>query len=92
MSSETKYEKFYNSITALEGDDKGKVAKFLRLRIEYLLGIKDWTIYRLSKSADLPYSTLNNLMAGRGAIGVHTLLKIVSALGVLNSYQLSNQI
>lgn len=81
MSSEA----YYNNLKALkdaEGDEKDKVANFLRVRVEYLLYVKNWTLYRLSKTAELPYSTLNNLMMGRGAIGVCTLLKITKALGV----------
>lgn len=51
-------------------------------RITEMLEQRNWTIYRLAKEADIPYSSLNNLFVRNTMPTVSTLMKICEGLNV----------
>ena len=51
-------------------------------RIEYLCKKKHYTMYRLAKEAELPYSSLNNIIHRRTCPTVSTLEKICKGLNI----------
>ena len=51
-------------------------------RIEYLCKIKHYTMYRLAREADLPYSSLNNIIHRRTCPTIGTLEKICHGLNI----------
>lgn len=51
-------------------------------RIEYLCKIKHLTMYRLAKNADLPYSSLNNIIHRRTCPTIGTLEKLCKGLNI----------
>ena len=51
-------------------------------RIRDLLDERGWTMYQLSRSAEIPQSTLSNLFARSNAPSISTLEKICGALNI----------
>lgn len=51
-------------------------------RIQYFLHLKHWSLYKLAKEADLPYSSLNNIFNRKTLPTIPTLEKICNGLGV----------
>ena len=51
-------------------------------RIQYFLNLKHWSLYKLAKEADLPYSSLNNIFNRRTLPTIPTLEKICNGLGI----------
>lgn len=52
------------------------------LKIESLLEQKKWTIYKLSKESEIPYSSLNNLFLRNTEPTLSTLRKICTGFGI----------
>lgn len=52
------------------------------LRISALLEERNWTIYRLSKESDVPYTSISNMFARNTEPTVHTLSKICDGFGI----------
>ncbi len=51
-------------------------------RIEYLRKIKHFSMYRLAKEAEIPYSSLNNIIHRRTCPTVSTLEKLCKGLNI----------
>ncbi len=51
-------------------------------RIEKILKLRGWSLYRLSKEADIPYSSLNNLFSRNNEPSITTLRKICKGLNI----------
>ncbi len=51
-------------------------------RINYFLNFKHWTLYRLAKESDIPYSSLNNVFLRNTCPTIPTLEKICAGLGI----------
>lgn len=51
-------------------------------RIEYLRKTKHFTMYRLAKESDIPYSSLNNIIHRRTCPTIGTLEKICQGLNI----------
>lgn len=51
-------------------------------RIEYLCKKKHFTMYRLAKESDMPYSSLNNIIHRRTCPTVSTLEKLCKGLNI----------
>ncbi len=51
-------------------------------RIQELLEFNHWSLYKLAKESDLPYSSLNNLFHRKNCPTVATLERICSGLGI----------
>lgn len=52
------------------------------LRIEKIMAEKQWTVYRLAKESDIPYSSLNNLFQRNTEPTLPTLRKICTGFGI----------
>ena len=51
-------------------------------RIQYFLNLKHWSLYKLAKESDLPYSSLNNIFNRKTLPTIPTLEKICNGLGI----------
>lgn len=51
-------------------------------RIQELLEYKHWTLYKLAKESDLPYSSLNNLFHRKNCPTIATLERICYGFGI----------
>lgn len=51
-------------------------------RIQELMDFNHWTLYKLAKQADLPYSSLNNLFHRKNCPTVATLERICVGFGI----------
>lgn len=51
-------------------------------RIQYLLKLKHWSLYKLAKEAELPYSNLNNIFNRKTCPTIPTLEKICNGFGI----------
>ena len=51
-------------------------------RIQVLLEFKHWTLYKLAKEADLPYSSLNNIFHRKTCPTIITLEKICNGFQI----------
>lgn len=54
-------------------------------KIKKLYTQKGWSVYRLAKESDIPYSSLNNMMLRNTQPSVPTLRKICNGLGITMS-------
>lgn len=54
-------------------------------RIQELLAEREWSVYRLAKEADIPYSSLNNIFVRNNYPTIATLERICSGLGITMS-------
>lgn len=61
-------------------------------RIKELCDERDWSIYRLAKEADIPYSSLNNIFVRNTHPTVPTLEKICNGLKISLSEFFSDKI
>lgn len=52
------------------------------LRINELLELRNWTMYRLAKEADIPYSSLNSLFQKNNQPTLSTLEKICAGFRI----------
>lgn len=52
------------------------------LRISTLLEERNWTIYRLSKESDIPYTSISNMFSRNTEPTIHTLSKICDGFGI----------
>ncbi|MDD7741036.1 MAG: helix-turn-helix transcriptional regulator [Fusicatenibacter sp.] len=52
------------------------------LHVQELCKERSWTYYRLAKEADIPYSTLNNMMNRNNIPTIPTLQKLCDAFGI----------
>jgi len=52
------------------------------MKIESFMEQKEWTVYRLAKESDIPYSSLNNLFQRNTEPTLPTLRKICDGLGI----------
>ena len=52
------------------------------LRINELLELRNWTMYRLAKEADIPYSSLNSLFQKNNQPTLSTLEKICAGFKI----------
>lgn len=52
------------------------------MKLEILLAQKQWTVYRLAKESEIPYSSLNNLFQRNTEPTLPTLRKICAGLGI----------
>ena len=52
------------------------------MKLETLMEQKDWSIYRLAKESDIPYSSLNNLFQRNTEPTLPTLRKICDGLDI----------
>jgi transcriptional regulator with XRE-family HTH domain len=59
-------------------------------RIRELCNERNWTIYRLSKEADMSYSTLNNLFSRNNSPSVPTLQRVCDGFGISLSQFFAN--
>lgn len=50
--------------------------------VQELCKERSWTYYRLAKEADIPYSTLNNMMNRNNIPTIPTLQKLCDAFGI----------
>ena len=60
-------------------------------RLYSLLESYGWTIYRLAKESDIPYSSLNNLFIRNTMPTLSTLEKICDGFGITLSYFFAEQ-
>ena len=51
-------------------------------RIKYLLRFNHWTVYKLAKGSQIPYSSLNNLFNRNTCPSIATLEKICAGFGI----------
>lgn len=51
-------------------------------RIQNLMNFKHWSIYKLAKESELPYSSLNNIFTRRTCPSVATLEKICKGFNI----------
>ena len=61
-------------------------------RIKDMLEQRNWTVYRLAKQSDLPYSSLNNLFVRNTMPTISTLMKICKGLNVTMSEFFADEI
>ena len=61
-------------------------------RISDMLEQRNWTIYRLAKQSELPYSSLNNLFVRNTMPTISTLMKICKGLNVTMSEFFADEI
>lgn len=54
-------------------------------RIRELLVEREWSVYRLAKEADIPYSSLNNIFVRNNCPTIATLERICSGFGITMS-------
>lgn len=52
--------------------------------IQDLCKERSWTYYRLAKEADIPYSTLNNMVNRTNIPTIPTLQKLCDAFGIIS--------
>ena len=52
------------------------------MKLESLMNERNWSIYKLSKESDIPYSSLNNLFQRNTEPTLPTLRKICTGLGI----------
>lgn len=52
------------------------------LKLEELLKERSWTLYRLAKESDVPYSSLSNMFARNTQPTISTLEKLCTGLGI----------
>lgn len=52
------------------------------MKLEMLMNERKWSIYKLAKESDIPYSSLNNLFQRNTEPTLPTLRKICSGLGI----------
>lgn len=52
------------------------------MKLELLMEKKNWSIYKLAKESDIPYSSLNNLFQRNTEPTLPTLRKICTGLGI----------
>ena len=52
------------------------------MKLELLMKEKNWSIYKLAKESDIPYSSLNNLFQRNTEPTLPTLRKICTGLGI----------
>lgn len=52
------------------------------LRINELLRLRDWTMYKLAKESDIPYSSLNSLFQKNNQPTISTLEKICAGFKI----------
>ena len=52
------------------------------LRIQALCVARSWTLYRLAKESDIPYSTLCTMLHKANAPSIPTLIKICNGFGI----------
>ena len=57
-------------------------ANAILMRIREYMQVNKWTVYRLAKESELPYSSLNNLFRRNTEPTLPTLRKICNGLGV----------
>lgn len=55
---------------------------FILTRIQQFLDERSWSIYKLAKESQLPYSSLNNIFVRNTIPSVVTLEKICTGLGI----------
>lgn len=70
------------SLAMSENDTAKAIEDQVFERILYLCRIKHYTMYHLAKEADLPYSSLNNIVHRRTCPTVGTLAKICRGLNI----------
>lgn len=61
-------------------------------RIKELCAAKKWSVYRLAKESDIPYSSLNNIFIRNTHPTVPTLEKICNGLGITMSEFFENDL
>ena len=52
------------------------------IKLEMLMNERKWSIYKLAKESDIPYSSLNNLFQRNTEPTLPTLRKICTGLGI----------
>ena len=52
------------------------------MKLESFMSQKQWTVYKLAKESDIPYSSLNNLFQRNTEPTLPTLRKICAGLGI----------
>ena len=52
------------------------------MKLELLMNERKWSIYKLAKESDIPYSSLNNLFQRNTEPTLPTLRKICAGLGI----------
>lgn len=52
------------------------------MKLESFMNQKQWTVYKLAKESDIPYSSLNNLFQRNTEPTLPTLRKICDGLGI----------
>lgn len=52
------------------------------MKLEMLMNERKWSIYKLAKESDIPYSSLNNLFQRNTEPTLPTLRKICAGLGI----------
>lgn len=52
------------------------------MKLEMLMNERKWSIYKLAKESDIPYSSLNNLFQRNTEPTLPTLRKICTGLGI----------
>ena len=52
------------------------------LRVKSICEARSWTLYRLAKESDIPYSTLCTMMHKANAPSIPTLIKICNGFGI----------
>lgn len=57
-------------------------------KIKSVMESNDWSAYRLSREADIPQSTINNMFQRNTQPSLHNLRKICTALGISCDYLL----
>lgn len=55
------------------------------LKINSLCEERNWSLYRLAKESDIPYSSLNNMFSRNTQPTIHTLEKMCLGLGITMS-------
>ena len=54
----------------------------IKQRLEILMNERGWTIYRVAKEADIPWSTVRNMFKGNTERSVATLESICTGMGI----------
>lgn len=62
------------------------------MKLNVLLEQKGWTVYRLAKESEIPFSSLNNLFKRNTQPTLPTLRKICSGLGISLSDFFSDEV
>ena len=52
------------------------------MKLELLMNERNWSVYKLAKESDIPYSSLNNLFQWNTEPTLPTLRKICAGLGI----------